>query len=52
MQINATADLALKQIREKKYYQSYQLLGKEIILIGITFDTALNNISEIKYEDL
>jgi hypothetical protein len=51
MKINATADVALKQIREKKYYQSYESLGKEIILVGIAFDTTLNNISEIKHEN-
>jgi hypothetical protein len=52
MKINATADSALSQIRERKYYQSYELSGKKIILVGIAFDTKLNNVSEIKYEDL
>ena len=52
MKINSTADIALQQIRERKYYQAYELLGKKIILVGIAFDTELNNISEIKYENL
>lgn len=52
MKINDTADVAIKQIRTRKYYQAYELLGKKIILMGIKFDTELNNISEFKYEDL
>jgi hypothetical protein len=52
MKINDTANAALKQIRTKKYYQPYELLEKEIVLIGIKFDTKLNNISEIKQEML
>jgi len=52
MKINDTADIALKQIKQNKYYQSYQLLNKEIILVGIAFDTTLNNVSEIKHEKL
>lgn len=52
MKINDTAKNALKQIRERKYYQTYELSGKEIILIGIKFDTTLNNISEFEHENL
>lgn len=52
MKINSSADSALKQIREKKYYQPYESLGKNIILVGIAFDTTANNIREIKYEAL
>lgn len=52
MKINDTADVALKQIREKKYYQPYESLDKKIILVGIAFDTTLNNVSEIKHEKL
>jgi hypothetical protein len=50
MKINDTASMALKQIKQNKYYQSYQSLNKEIILVGIAFDTTSNNISEIKHE--
>ncbi len=52
MKINATADSALQQIKEKKYYQAYESLGKKIILVGIAFDTKLGNVSEIKHENL
>jgi Predicted AAA-ATPase/PD-(D/E)XK nuclease superfamily len=52
MKINASAESALQQIKNKKYYQPYETLGKHIILVGIAFDTTLNNISEIKHETL
>ena len=52
MKINASAQIALRQIREKKYYQPYESLGKNITLVGIAFDTTMNNISEIKHEAL
>lgn len=50
MKINDTAEAALEQIKEKKYYQAYQGLNKDITLIGISFDIATRNIDEIKYE--
>ena len=52
MKIDASAESALQQIKNKKYYQPYESLGKNIILVGIAFDTTLNNISEIKHETL
>ena len=36
----------------KETYESYQQLNNEIILVDIAFDTELNNISEIKYENI
>ena len=48
--INSTALKAIKQIEDKKYYQSYESLGKKIILVGIAFDTTLKNISEIEHK--
>jgi PD-(D/E)XK nuclease superfamily len=52
LKINDTADAALKQIKERKYYQAYQGLHKNIILVGISFDIATRNIDEIKHEAL
>jgi len=52
MKINDTAEVALQQIKDKKYYQPYQLLGKKIILVGIAFDTDLKNVSDIEYEEM
>jgi len=50
--INSTAEKAIKQIEDKKYYQPYVSLGKKIILIGITFDTKAKNTSAVEYKTL
>lgn len=50
--INATAQKALEQIKSKKYYQPYQLMGKRIVLVGIAFDTEIKNVSDIDYEHM
>lgn len=42
--LDGTADEAMKQINEKKYYEKYQNSGKEIILIGANFSTEKRNI--------
>ncbi|MCF6335029.1 MAG: ATP-binding protein [Spirochaetales bacterium] len=41
---------AIKQIKERKYYEKYQAEDKEIYMIGINFDSELKNIAEIKWE--
>ncbi len=43
---NQSADKAIEQIKEKRYYEPYLNKGKEIILIGINFSTKERNISE------
>lgn len=48
--INKPAHKALEQIKKKKYYQPYEMQGKNIVLIGISFDTTQKNISGIEYE--
>ncbi len=50
--INSTASKALKQIERKKYYQQHLSSGKEIILVGITFDTKNRNVSDVVYKKL
>lgn len=50
--INSSAQKALEQIENKKYFQPYEALGKKIILVGIAFDTHIKNVSEIKYKNL
>ncbi len=50
--INKLADNAIEQIENKLYYQQYQSLNKTIILIGITFDTTIKNIRDIKYKKI
>jgi len=47
--INASADIAIKQIQEKKYYEKYLNRNKEIYLVGLTFDTEEKNIFDYKF---
>ena len=44
--LNQTAEIALKQIQGKEYFQKYQYSGKRITLIGVNFDTAARQISD------
>ncbi|AJF07541.1 ATP-binding protein [Geoalkalibacter subterraneus] len=41
---------ALAQVRERNYQQKYQSAGKEIILIGIDFDSTTRNITRFAWE--
>ncbi len=41
-----TAEAALAQIREKKYYEKYLAAGKEVKLIGVAFDEETRNIGK------
>ncbi len=43
---------AIKQIKERKYYEKYQTENKEIFMVGINFDSELKNISNFKWEKL
>jgi hypothetical protein len=43
-------DIALAQIHEKKYPERYAKSGKELVLIGVNFDSELRNINEWKVE--
>ncbi len=45
-----TATIALQQIRDKQYAQSYQDSGKTIILVGIAFDSEQRNIADWESE--
>ncbi len=49
---NQDSGVAIEQIRENKYYESYKNRGKEVILIGINFSTEDKNISDYKIETL
>ncbi|SMP41205.1 PD-(D/E)XK nuclease superfamily protein [Desulfonatronum zhilinae] len=49
---NQSADAALAQIKDKGYAQAYRGLGKQIILLGINFDTQKRNVSEWKAEEV
>ncbi|MFO7812507.1 MAG: PD-(D/E)XK nuclease domain-containing protein, partial [Pelovirga sp.] len=41
---------ALKQIKERNYQQKYQTAGKNIILIGIDFDSSSRNVTGFAWE--
>ena len=41
---------ALQQIKEKKYYEKYQHLNKDIYIVGINFDEQERNISGFEWE--
>ncbi|MEO1953700.1 MAG: PD-(D/E)XK nuclease domain-containing protein, partial [Campylobacterales bacterium] len=43
---------ALKQIKDKKYYEKYLDEKKEIYLVGIEFDTKERNIIKFEYESI
>jgi hypothetical protein len=43
--IDSTGIEALKQIEEKKYYERYHAQNKEVVLIGVSFDSKLRNIA-------
>ena len=47
--VDDTAD-ALQQIQEKNYAQKYLSEGKEIVLVGIHFDSQSKNISRFEYK--
>ena len=48
---NQSVNTALAQIKDKCYAQAYRGLGKQIILLGINFDTQKRNVGEWKAED-
>ena len=40
----------LEQIKERRYQEKYQNLGKNIYLVGIKFDSKVKNISDHQVE--
>jgi hypothetical protein len=50
--INTSAAQALHQIEDKKYFQPYQADRKNIVLVGISFDTAGKNVKDIEVKEL
>jgi len=49
--VDSTED-AIKQIRERKYYEKYLGDNKNIYIVGINFSSELKNISEFKWEKI
>ena len=48
--IKGTPASAIKQIKEKNYAQPYLNSGKELVLVGIKFNTTKKNIDGVKWE--
>ncbi len=44
--IDQSAEVAIKQIKEKEYFQKYLLEEKEVVLIGVNFDTKTGQIDD------
>ena len=50
--IDQSADIALQQIKKKKYYEKFLGRNKKLILVGVNFDMKKRNITELKSECL
>jgi hypothetical protein len=46
-----TAQEAIEQIEDRKYYQPYLLTDKKIILVGIKFNIELKNIEAVEWKE-
>lgn len=52
LKLDESAEKALKQIKEKRYYEKYEKKGNTIHLLGINFSSKERNITEWKEEVL
>ena len=54
LKLNQTAGAALAQIKHKEYYAKYLSLypNRQVHIVGLNIDTAINNINELKVERL
>ena len=48
----SSANMALKQIKEKKYYESYVSDEREVFCVGVAFDKKERNIKEYKVKTI
>jgi hypothetical protein len=48
--MDSSPELALQQIHEKKYAERYGKKDKDLVLIGVNFDSAKRSISAYKVE--
>ena len=44
LKLNKTAEIAIKQVKDRKYYQKYLKYNKDIYIFGINFNSEINNI--------
>ena len=50
--LNGSAQKALQQILDMKYYEAYQEYGKKIKLVGVNFSSDAKNVTEYLSQDL
>ncbi len=50
MEFKVDGDDALKQLKEKRYFEKYQSYGKPIYLLGIEFDSKNRNVKRVEWE--
>ena len=48
--LDKSAKIAIEQIKEKEYYQKYLLDEKELVLLGVNFDSETGNVQDWKSE--
>ena len=51
LKCNQSGDEALAQIKEKNYARAYKAEGKEILLMGINFDTEKRSVTDWVHEN-
>ena len=46
LKVNSSAQAALEQIEEKKYYEKYLNIQKELLIIGVNFSLEERNVTD------
>jgi hypothetical protein len=46
LKVNSSAKAALEQIKEKKYYEKYLNVQKELLIIGVNFSLEERNVTD------
>ena len=50
LKINSSADVALKQIKDRRYYERYRTIGKQIVLVGLAFNR-VNTVLHLEHKE-
>ena len=52
LKLNKTAEIAIQQVKNRKYYQKYLKYNKDIYIFGINFNSEINNIDQYLFEKI
>ena len=52
LKVNSSAQAALEQIKEKKYYEKYLNIQKEVLIIGVNFSLEERNVTDWVVESI